>query len=351
MDLARPHLANVLFEVTTQCNLECRYCYVPWQAPTAPLVAPREAGFARAERTLARLFRVADVSRVTMTGGEPLLAERLPELVLSCSLRCAAVNVITNGTVGTREDYRQLMAVGARLFELPLLSADPATHDGLTGCPGSWSRVMRSLRDLRDLEADVVAVVVLTRENGAGLALTLRTIADLGVVRVMLNRFNSGGRGLSQSAALAPSVTQLREAFAVADDLAPQLGLTVTSNVGLPHCLVDPAAYRHIGFTSCSADLDRRPLALDADGGLRFCNHSPVVFGNIFDESLAATLDGEYLRRWRTTVPEACADCPRFKRCFGGCRAACEQMGRSLAQVDPLLAAQAIAAAPDGAVC
>lgn len=340
----RPRLTSVLFEVTPRCNLSCRYCYVPWAAPAARIAAPREATFAQAERTLTQLFGMADISSVTMTGGEPLLAHRLPELVLACSLRGAAVNVITNGTVGSREDYRQLRAVGARIFELPLHAAEPAIHDALTGHDGSWARVVRSLTELVALGADAVAVVVLTRENSAGLARTLRTIADLGVRRVMLNRFNPGGRGLREPAALTPAVADLREAFSVADALGPELGLAITSNVGLPHCLVDPAAFRHLGFTSCSADLDRRPLALDPAGGLRFCNHSPVVFGNLFDGPLTVTLSCAYLERWRTTVPDACAGCPRFRRCFGGCRAACEQEGLTLAEVDPLLRTSHVAA-------
>lgn len=335
---ARPRLANVVFEVTPRCNLACRHCYVPWEAPAPQLAAPRRDGYAIAERTLNRLFRVADVGCVTMSGGEPLLAERLPELVLQCRLRGAAVNVITNGTVAVRDDYRQLLDVGVRLFQLPLLSAAETAHDAQTGAPGSWQRVVRSLGELVAMGAGVVATVILTRQAAAGLADTLELIADLGVRRVMLNRFNPGGRGLFHLAALAPSVADLQRAFAVADEHAARRHLGVTSNVGLPHCLVQPRDYRHVRFVGCSADLQRRPLALDLDGGLRFCNHSPVVFGNLFAGPLAAALDNDYLRRWQTAVPDACAGCPDFPRCFGGCRAAAEQVGLTLAGADPLLA-------------
>lgn len=334
----RPRLPNVIFEVTTRCNLSCRYCYVPWEAPATPLARTRDAGFAGVERTLNRLLAVANVGCVTMSGGEPLLVPRLAEHVLTCGLRGAAVNVITNGTAGTREDYRQLMAVGARLFELPLLSAAPAIHDRLTNQPGAWARVVRSCEDLRSLGAEVLVAVVVTRENLDGLADCLRFLADLGLRRVMLNRFNPGGRGLRDLAALSPGVDALRAAFAIADRVAPELGLAITSNVAVPHCVIDPLNFRHLSFTSCSADPARRPLALDAAGGLRFCNHSPVVFGNIFASPLEELLDGGYLRRWRTETPPGCDGCHRYARCFGGCRAACEQMGRSLADADPLLA-------------
>ncbi|MBM4119159.1 radical SAM protein [bacterium] len=335
---ARPTLAAVVFEVTPRCNLACRYCYAPWQAPTPQMVAPAAPRFARAERALRRLFAVAAPRSVSFTGGEPLLAERLPELVLLCRLQGAAVNIISNGTVGTRDDYSALVELGMSIFELPLLSAECAVHDALTGKPGSWQRVLRSLDQLQALGARVVPVVVLTRDNCTGLADTLAFLANRGLRQVMINRFNPGGRGLAELPALLPTLEQLREAFATADAQAAALGLKLTSNVGVPHCLVDPHAYRHLRFTSCSADAARRPLVLDLDGNLRLCNHSPVVFGNLFAEPLAELLACDYLERWRRTIPEACVGCARWPRCFGGCRAAAEQMGGTLADCDPLLA-------------
>jgi radical SAM protein with 4Fe4S-binding SPASM domain len=167
----------------------------------------------------------------------------------------------------------------------------------------------------------------------------------------MLNRFNPGGRGLRGHEDLALGVAELSDTFAVADDLAGPLGLRITSNVGLPHCLVDPRSYRRLRFSCCSADPARRPLALDTDGGLRFCNHSPVVFANLHRDPPDRLLTGPYLRRWRETVPAACAGCDRFAACFGGCRAACEQLGGTLTDVDPLLGSVATAAStPRGGV-
>ncbi|MFO7652995.1 MAG: radical SAM protein [Candidatus Krumholzibacteriia bacterium] len=334
-------LRNVLFEVTARCNLACRHCYVPWEAPQARMNRGRPGRardeFERADRTLARLHRIARVDGVTMTGGEPLAQERLEELVLRSRLAGSRVNIISNGTLGTPERWRGLARLGVALFELPLHAADAAVHDRLSGRRGAWEATAASIRTLRALAADVVGVVVLTRDTAPSLADTLALHAALGVRQVMLNRFNPGGRGLRHLDELTPAAEDLCAAFATADRLARPLGLNITSNVALPHCLVDPHEYLRVRFTSCSADLDRRPLALDLDGDLRFCNHSPVVFANIHRDPPATLLDSAYLRAWRDTVPAACAGCERFARCFGGCRATCEQMGGTLADADPML--------------
>jgi len=60
-----------------------------------------------------------------------------------------------------------------------------------------------------------------------------------------------------------------------------------------------------------------------------------VVIGNIHRDDLAEMLESDYVRRWRTTVPESWKGCDRFPECFGGCRAASKQLGLSLADIDP----------------
>jgi len=59
--------------------------------------------------------------------------------------------------------------------------------------------------------------------------------------------------------------------------------------------------------------------------------------GNIFESPLRDILAADHLREWRTTVPFFCKDCNRFEACLGGCRAAAEQVGQTLASADPVI--------------
>lgn len=331
---SKPEIPAVVFEVTSACNLHCRYCYNVWHRP-AEAANPTPASYELAAKTLKRLFRVADVQRVTMSGGEPLLVRRLPELVLLCRLRHKTVSIVTNGNAGEERDYRDLLEVGAGIFQLPQHSPDPEPHDVMTGMAGSWAAARRSIEQLRALDARVGVVVVLTQLNHLVVRETLRHIADLGVREVMLNRFNVGGRGLEAWRSLALSPEQLRTAFATADEAAADGALKITSNVCTPFCLVDPADFPHVRFATCSADVTRRPLTLTVAGDLRFCNHSPVVLGNIHHDDLQTMLASEYVAHWRSVVPAPCQGCQRFDACFGGCRAASEQLGLTVADPDP----------------
>ena len=332
---------TVMYEATRRCNLACRYCYNDWNGGRDTGGHRRrgtpEDSYSENLRTLKQLFGSAAVRHVGFTGGEPFLAERLAELVLFCRLHGAAVSIVSNGNCADQAAYRQMIELGVNQFTIPLHAAEPEIHDRMTGCTGSWYGSVRSIRQIVEMGGRVVASVVITSENHDQVAATLTLCKKLGIKRAMINRFNIGGRGIREAGVLSAAPQQLREAFAAAEAVGPRLGLRLSSNVAIPHCLVEPRDYPHIPFVNCSGDLADRPWTLEPGGDLRACNHSPVVVGNIFAMPMAQILDTAAVRSWQTTAPDACRDCDKYSRCLGGCRAAAEQVGMSLGSVDPIL--------------
>ena len=334
MKFRLPHIA---FETTSGCNLDCVFCYNIWKIPGSH-AKPARGSYKKSVETLKELFRQADVPHVTLTGGEPLLSERIVELALFCRMEGKGVTLITNGAQGTREQYAGLVKMGVQLFELPVHSSDPEIHDRMAGRKGSWQSSTEAIKYLLDLGATPVVVMVLTRHNAAGAAATLDYISgELGIERIMVNRYNIGGRGVADPLSVSASPEELRRTFALIDAKTAERGLKVTSNVCSPHCVLDPADYPHIGFGNCSPDPVRRPVTLDSDGNVRLCNHSPVVAGNIFSTPVEKILHSPYSLSWGETVPSLCSGCAKWEKCLGGCRAAAEQCGGGLSQADPLI--------------
>ncbi len=328
-------LPGVVFEVTPSCNLNCRYCYNVHKIPGA--ANPSKYSYSQAVQTLKKLFRTVEVKHITMSGGEPLMAQRFNELVLFCRMKGKAVTVISNGTVAVREHYQQLIDLGVNAIELPLHSSHPEKHDEMTRHKGSWEKARRSIEVVRDLGGQAVPVIVITKINWEGVGDTLRLLKDMGCRRIMLNRFNLGGNGIEQRSRLELTIDELRLTFEIANSVAEKSDLTLTSNVCTPLCAIDPSQYPHIAFSQCSLDLKRRPLTLDVIGNVRFCNHSPKIMGNVFRDDLIEMLDSDYARSWQRTIPIFCHKCALWHKCLGGCRAASEQLGQSLQWVDPLL--------------
>ena len=196
---------------------------------------------------------------------------------------------------------------------------------------------MRTIKQLIRSKAEVIAVIVLTKQNCNEVSETLKYISELGVQRVMINRLNLGGQGINSIKKLLLSRDELTTAYHEISDKAKELKLTVSSNVGTPICVLDPKDYRGIRFTFCSFDVLKRPITLDYTGNLRFCNHSPKVIGNIFKDSLDSIMNSDYVLQWKKITPEFCKNCKAYDKCKAGCRAASEQMGLPLNSPDPII--------------
>jgi radical SAM protein with 4Fe4S-binding SPASM domain len=240
------------------------------------------------------------------------------------------VTIISNGTQGKPSEYKQLVRMGVGLFELPVHSAQAVVHDRMAQQEGSWQKSVSSVKTILKLGGYVVPVVVITKHNVKVLDETLDFIASIGCKRVMLNRYNIGGKSCANPMDVSATAEELRNAFSLADKKAEKEGFSLSANVCSPVCLLNPADYPHIAFGHCSFDVLQRPITLDIHGNIRLCNHSPVVAGNIFENDLAEILYSDYAGLWEKSVPEFCASCVEWKKCKGGCRAASEQRFGSL---------------------
>jgi radical SAM protein with 4Fe4S-binding SPASM domain len=325
----------VVYEITPRCNLSCKYCYNIWKMPEGKM--PETSSFGQVKRTLNRLFKIADVDAITFSGGEPFLFARLLELVLFCRMKNKQMVVISNGTNGHLQDYEALIRTGVGLFEFPVHSHDPGEHDRLAGRAGSWEKSVQSVKRVLSLGGAAVAVIVITRLNYRSVPETLRFIKTLGIGRVMLNRFNLGGQGITEHGNIGLTNAELKQAFSMANRTTAETALSVTSNVCTPFCVLNPEDYPNIGFSACYPKEVNRSWALDPHGNIRFCNHSPRVVGNIYRNTFEDFLKTDYIREWRETVPDVCKDCVLYERCWAGCRAASEQLGFPLSHADPIV--------------
>lgn len=329
-------LSHIAFETTDACNLDCVYCYNIWK--TDRVKHEPFNSYKQAMATLKQAFAMADIQQVAFTGGEPFLSERFAEVILFCRMEGKQVTLISNGTVGTAREYKQLHKLGVGLFELPVHSFDADTHDRMTRLKGSWQKSVDSIRELLRLGARVVPVVVITRHNVDQLGKTLDFIHSLGCNRIMLNRYNIGGKGCNAPMEVSANAQQLIRAFSLANEKAEQKDLRLTANVCSPVCLLNPADYPLIGFGHCSFDPLHRPVTLDIRGNVRLCNHSPIVAGNIHQQSFRDILYSDYSLSWETAVPDLCQPCSHWSVCKGGCRAASEQCFGTLKEADPIIA-------------
>jgi radical SAM protein with 4Fe4S-binding SPASM domain len=339
----RPRLKTLIFEVTQQCNHACLHCYNVWHSSsTRETYPPYPRGELGTFQTLALLRKALDETHcphVTLTGGEPLLRQDLPQILDFLRAQGVKTTLISNGWLLAEDRAVDLIDRGVGLFELPLLSHRREVHDCLSGSPGAFDAVLAAMAQLRYHGDQLVAVFVATQPNLPDLYGVIKLAVAFGARALMLNRFNPGGRGRAHLDELLPSAEQMREALSVANAAAAEFGLSIVCSIPIQPCLVDVDAYSNLVSGYCPAGTERAYYTLDPLGNLRPCNHSPTILGNLLEESFADLIAPERLAPFVAAIPSFCDPCSLRESCQGGCKAAAQVCYGSLAVEEPFLRA------------
>ena len=146
-DLRGRPLRDLRVSVIETCNYRCPYCMPEGSTPAADEVLDSETRLSFDEiETAVRAFARQGVSKLRLTGGEPLLRRNLPELVA----RLAAVPGIgdlaltTNGSLLAGK-ARALREAGLRRLTVSLDALDPARFRALSGNRGEVADVLAGI--------------------------------------------------------------------------------------------------------------------------------------------------------------------------------------------------------------
>jgi cyclic pyranopterin phosphate synthase len=147
--LGRP-LRDLRLSVIEACNFRCPYCMPADQVPD-------DHGFDSASRlsfdeieTLVMGFVRLGVSKLRLTGGEPLLRKRLPELVARLA-RIPGIDdlaLTTNGSL-LRPQARALREAGLHRLTVSLDALDPVLFGALSGDRGNLQSVLDGIESAR----------------------------------------------------------------------------------------------------------------------------------------------------------------------------------------------------------
>lgn len=319
-----------IFEVTARCNNHCLYCYNVWKcrSPT-PGDMPAEAW----RSTVEKLRREARVKLITVSGGEPLLKEDLPEIIDAIVDRHIGVNLITNGTLLTE---RNIARTGrATLYEVPLLSDKAGVHDAMAGSR-AFDKVLEGIAGLVEAKAAFTTVFVATALNAPDLLGACEMAVALGASSLMYNPFNPGGEGLRHVEELSLPAETVKSHLDLLEGLSEKYGIPVHVGVPILPCVLDTSAYKRITFGGCPAGDRGAYYTIDPSGMLRLCNHSPAILGDFKREPFRKLKASAAVKAFREAVPKKCAGCKSLPSCRGGCKAAAEQLYGTLDVLEPV---------------
>ncbi len=164
-----------------RCNLACTHCMIEgtmdWLRPTS----------AEAFDQVLRDRPARGWTGLILTGSEITLLKDLPRLAERA--RAAGFGHVRIQTHGMHLDnavyLRRLVDAGVDEFFVSVAAGSAATHDRITGVPGSFARTMAGLQALEAHDVISITNTVLTTESHAELPLLVEKLAPLRRLRQM----------------------------------------------------------------------------------------------------------------------------------------------------------------------
>lgn len=138
-------LLSIELEMTYACNLRCRYCY-----SSAGKALKDELTFEQIQDILEQAALLGARKVVVLGGGEPLVYERLRELVEFSTTIGLKIEIFTNGTL-----IDDAMAAFFYSNHVSVIVKRNSLHaeiqDKLAGVSGTFSRIQKSIKALRSV--------------------------------------------------------------------------------------------------------------------------------------------------------------------------------------------------------
>lgn len=183
---------RAMFELTYQCNLRCRHCYV----------VPNDH---RKELTTNKIFSIldqlADIGTffIGFTGGEPLVREDIFDILFYAKNRGFKIILKTNGTLIREEVADRIEELRPNKVDVSLYGVKKETHEGITQIPGSFDATMRGIQLLHERKVPLFIVDIIMTLNYQ----EVKDVRDLAITQM--------GEHFRYGTYISPKTTRSRE--------------------------------------------------------------------------------------------------------------------------------------------
>ncbi len=180
--------ARVIWEITQQCNLQCRHCSLSANSSKHGELSTQEA------MSMARYLCDIHVFQVALSGGEPLLRPDCLAIARVLSKGGISVGLNTNGFLINEKIAEEIKHAGIMCVTISLDGAKAETHDEFRGQEGAWDQVIQALQYLISSGQDVTATCVLHRYNMEEALDLIMLLKEMGVGGIKFMRLHPVGK-------------------------------------------------------------------------------------------------------------------------------------------------------------
>ena len=177
---------GIWIKVTNRCNLRCSYCYADSGEGEA-----NELTIEEIENLLIEL-KPKNYNKIVITGGDPLMRKDIVEILKTCK-KYGKVQILTNGTIGNAELYREIMEI-VDAIQISLDSYEEIHHDKNRG-KGSFVRAVNTVKTLTHINnKKVIVAMTPTPDYMPDIVEMIKFCLNMNVRQLHINRFVPYGR-------------------------------------------------------------------------------------------------------------------------------------------------------------
>lgn len=144
-------------DITKDCNLECKHCYV----------VKENRKEMKKSKILDILDQLANLGTLylTLSGGEIFTREDFFEIAEYARQKHFALSILTNGTLIDEAIADKLSNLNPYKIHVSIYSMNPKIHDNITGVPGSLEKTMNAVKLLKDRNISFSISNTIMKEN------------------------------------------------------------------------------------------------------------------------------------------------------------------------------------------
>jgi len=303
--------------LTYRCNNACAHCYNPPERRTLDRLD------LHAWRRVLKILARVGVPQVIFTGGEPTLADCLPELIRFASRLGMVSGINTNGRrLADLRFAERLARAGLGHVQVTLLAPRAELHDRATGTR-SFDETISGIRNALAAGLFTITNTTLTRSNVDCCEQLVDFLYELGIRTFAANSMIHAGRGRNHPEALAEE--ELGPVLVSLRDRAAERGMRFLWYTPTAYCRLSPLELE-LGPRRCNAA--EYSICIEPNGDVLPCQSYYKPAGNLLRDPWTQIWQSPLFQSFRHRVadpagcglPEACWQCADLSVCAGGCR-------------------------------
>ncbi len=312
---AAPSPARVDVEITTRCQLACRFCARTLYRKNTAIQDMTPELFTT---ILSQLPHIRELFFVGL--GEPLLHPLIESFVTQAAEKGIQSKLVTNGILAERRLLKKLYIKGLKEVTFSIDSTDPEVFRSLRG-GASIERVLENIRSSPE-ELQTSIFVTLSQDAINLLPGIIDLASELGMPAVAFSDVNFA-ENQNRSVHQLADVSRITEIIRYANTKGILLITPHFHNISdIPihygrYMVRIPAdiAGRAGQHKNCLAPW--RTAVISANGDVTPCNCTPqILIGTLSNQSFAELWNGDAMKKWRTSVMKgvckSCLFCPRY---------------------------------------